>query len=69
LEEQTAQSQNLGASNTKADPGQILLDNVTAAWPGADIPTLKKLNCKLEGDNIVVIVGSVGAGKVTKSHA
>jgi ABC-type bacteriocin/lantibiotic exporter with double-glycine peptidase domain len=69
LEEQTAKSQNLGATNIKAEPGQILLDNVTAAWPGADSPSLKKLNCKLEGDNIVVIVGSVGAGKVTKSYA
>jgi ABC-type bacteriocin/lantibiotic exporter with double-glycine peptidase domain len=71
LEETTIKSQSLEtANNTMAEPGQILLDNVTATWPGSpddnSSPTLKKLSCKLEGDKVVVIIGSVGAGKVCK---
>jgi len=48
-----------------SQPGKIVLNNVTASWPGTDSPALQNLTLQMSGDKIVIIAGSVGAGKVS----
>ena len=49
--------------------GEITARNLTYIYPGAKAPALNKLNFKIKSGEVVAIVGPIGAGKSTLSHA
>ena len=45
--------------------GTLVLDDVTYAYPGADVPVLKDVHLEAHPGQTVAIIGSTGAGKST----
>jgi len=52
-------------TTTLAEPGTLLFDDVTFAYPGADAPVLRGVSLEARPGQTVAIIGSTGAGKST----
>ncbi len=48
-----------------SERGTVVLDDVTYAYPGADVPVLKDVDLDAHPGQTVAIIGSTGAGKTT----
>lgn len=48
-----------------AERGTLVLDRVTYAYPGADVPVLRAVDLDARPGQTVAIIGSTGAGKTT----
>ncbi|HXH80326.1 ABC transporter ATP-binding protein [Nocardioides sp.] len=48
-----------------AERGTLVLDDVTYAYPGADVPVLRGVHLEARPGQTVAIIGSTGAGKST----
>ncbi|MBO3662568.1 ABC transporter ATP-binding protein [Microbacterium stercoris] len=46
-------------------PGEIVLDNVSFTYPGADAPVIQGVSFRADPGETVAVVGSTGAGKST----
>ncbi len=47
------------------DRGSLVLDDVTFAYPGADVPVLQEISFEAHAGQTVAVIGSTGAGKST----
>ncbi len=48
-----------------SERGTLVLDDVTYAYPGADVPVLKDVDLDARPGQTIAIIGSTGAGKTT----